>query len=141
MYLKSQELKLRKTYDLEGEARLQQRWCTLWGEVKQRFASKSVVFPKVSQSRPDQPAASHAATVHGQPFWRPLCFFWNPFVASVVSKACWCHPFVCLWFTWSVCKPSLLLFVVFAARLRCPWALSATFCGPGHLQDCFWNHF
>ena len=60
------------------------------------------------------------------------------FGASVFSLACWCHPVGCLWLAWAVRGLSLLLFVVPLARLGCLWALSATFYGFWHIQDCFW---
>ena len=49
--------------------------------------------------------------------WKPLGIFWRPFGAFVVSLACWCHPFVCLWLAWAVCGPSMLIFVAPLARL------------------------
>ena len=44
-------------------------------------------------------------------FGKPLRFCWRPFGTSVVSLACWCHPFGCLWLAWAVFGLSLVLFV------------------------------
>ena len=49
-----------------------------------------------------------------------LCFFWRSFGASVVSLACWCHPFARLWLAWAVCELSLLL-------LWCLWLSVGSF--------------
>ena len=55
-------------------------------------------------------------------FWRPLGVFWRLFGASVVSLACWCHPFARLWLAWAVFLWYLWLsvdsFYYFWANLR-----------------------
>ena len=79
-------------------------------------------------------SAFHAFSYLLMSLGRSSGVFWRPFGVSVVSLACWCYPFGCLWLAWAVCGLSLLLFVVPLARLGCLWAR-------GPLRGCFLVHF
>ena len=67
----------------------------------------------------------------------PLGVFWWPFGVSVVSLACWCHSFGCLWLAWAVCGLPLLLFVVPLPRLGSLGSLRLWFGGARAMFSLF----
>ena len=67
-----------------------------------------------------------------------LALFWRPFGVSVVSLACRCPPFGCLWLVWAVRGPSMGSLCYF---LWCLWLVRAVFGARGPLRDHFLLHF